>query len=394
MDDILIGLSSCNSTEDEYWYHVSSQDELPLAAAKPKPKLATQLFQIAEASSKGLQSLEDLLTDTLLQDPEALDQLRTLVSIPDKRLYLDLSYIFSRTLSENNRSLCGCIPHELVRHQTSYFINILKKKNAISKQSANVITHYLLEKGLKEILEAYSAMNEAQRTAILNCLILPKEMQQVDAKLRGHGPEAELAKLIDFMGCKMVPEDKAANPMGQHDPNVNYNSFKLAPKNLESTFSSDLIVLDRASNEVKICIVGLVHSSDPGQFGVDKANTVKDIRLKIDNFNTSNPTRAVEIWGLVDGVGYSENKNGTINSMLPYFHNFIQVKTLWKAALRLHFLRLAKVKAIKFEEGLYSEKILNQLLKYVPKEVIVLTGNKALPPDWLSYKAGSATIYV
>ena len=269
-----------------------------------------------------------------------------------------------------------------------------KKKNTHNaKQTADVITKYLLEKGLKEILEAYSAMSEGQRDAILNCLILPKEMQQVDAKLRGHGPEAELAKLIDFMGCHMVPEDKAANPMGQHDPNVNFVSFELAPKNSTSTFSSDLIVLNQNSGKVKICVVGLVHSSDPGQFGVDKANTVKDIRLKIDKFNKQNPDRGIEIWGLVDGVGYSENKNGTINAMLPHFHNFVQLKTMWKAALRLHELKLTKIKAIRFDESFYSEKILTQLSKYVPKNVEVLSGKKATPPDWICYKAGKATIY-
>lgn len=393
MNRDLMALSDCETDETEYWYNVSSQFELPLAAAKVKPELAKKLDSIASACNSGKHSLSALIQRTLLEEPDSLHELRGLVSIPDKRLYLDLSYIFSRTKSSGRGSLCGCFASALIRHQTSYFINILKKDNADANIASRVITEYLMMKGLQAILEAYSEMSATQRAAVMRCLIIPKEMQQIDAKLRGHGPEAKLAELIEFLGCSFLPEGKAKNPMASHDPNINHTTFEVEARDAEATFSSDMVVLQPKTKLVRICIVGLVHSSDPGQFGVDKARTVQYIRSKIDIFNEQNKGRDIEIWGLVDGVGYSENKNGTLNAMLPHFHCFVQLKTLWKAALRLHQLELARIRAIEFNPSFYSANHVAQFERYIPQDVQVVTRIDDRPTNCEIFSAGNAKIY-
>lgn len=378
--------------EREFWYHVSPQNEIPLAAKKEVLPLQDQL----EYLCKKMQSQHDifkLILQEIYDNPSVIHQLRTLVSISDKRFYLDLSYIFSRYYIgvSGNETLCGCSPDNLIRHQTKFFINILIKKDQRSLLAAEIIANYLFDNGLDRILKFYCQLSTNDRNIISESLILPKESQQQDAKLRGHGPEKLLAEMVRFLGCKFIPSDKDINPMGTHDPNIDPLTMKIAPRDSQSTFSSDLVILDSLGNPT-ISIVGLIHTSDPGQFGVDKANTVKEIRNQINSFNKLYPNRYIELWGLVDGVGYSENKNGTINAMLPQFRNFIQVKTLWKAALRLHSLNLCKVQGIIFDQNFYrNQDILEHMQRYVPEGVYIYDSE----PKIYSKKrvAGTATLF-
>ena len=78
-------------------------------------------------SARTTEVLIEQLASLLEQEPVLIEQLRLLVAISDKRLYLDLSYMFSRTLnpSDPRLTLCGCRPDDLTRHATSVFINLL-----------------------------------------------------------------------------------------------------------------------------------------------------------------------------------------------------------------------------------------------------------------------------
>jgi hypothetical protein len=229
-----------------------------------------------------------------------------------------------------------------------------RKQPAVAELCASLVARYFVSKGLGDILDLYARLDATDRAIIVNRLILPKEYQQNEAKRRGHGAEVELAKLLTQLGCTFFPVDKATNPMGSHDPNVNKVTFAMSLRDSSTTFSFDLVILDGQGN-TRVGIQGLVQSSDPGQFGVNKFNETREIRRAMDAFNITVPQdRTVQLWGIVDGVGYSENKNGTINNMLRTFHTFVQISSLYKAALALHAIGLCSIKAIKFNSDYYS----------------------------------------
>jgi hypothetical protein len=257
--------------------------------------------------------------------------------------------------------------------------------------SAEFLSQLVETKGLSTILNVYGGLDTTQRKAIVEKLILPGHSQQREAKRRGHGAEAALAAIVAALGCHIQPADKAIRPMGASDPNVDPSTFEVAPRNAASTISFDLLILDQA-DKIRVCVQSLVQSSDPGQFGVEKVKDTRNAREQIDRFNRASSERRIQLWGLLDGVGYSENKNGTINCMLGDVHEFIQLKSLYKSALALHRLELAKIHAIRFDEDFYSATSLAGMIEYVPEGVRVLRGNEAV--DARPLPAGKATIYL
>ncbi len=391
VDTAIFRIADSSTKEHEYWTHVSSQEELPKAKGIDTNPILSALQGLLDDFPRDSNSevIVSFIARQLVSTPSLIHELRPLIGVSDKRLYLDLSYIFSRTYHPaKNGTLCGCLPHNLTRHSTVFFENALRAEGASA--SAKVIAAYLVNKGLGEMLQSYSSMSEDQRKIIVSNLITPKEAQQNEAKRRGHGAEAAFAELLEFVGCNtFVPKDKVANPMGSRDPNVNPETFVITAREAASTLSFDLVILD-AQGLVSVCVQGLIQSSDPGQFGVDKSNQTVLIRRRINEFNERS-SRNVELWGIVDGVGYSENKEGTINKMLREFHEFIQIKSLYKAALGLHRLGLCSLKAIQFH---YPPQIEAQMMRYVPKGVAVLSTDGIVKPAWRAMNAGHATIFV
>ncbi len=309
---------------------------------------------------------------------------------------LDLSYRFSRLQSPDAamEALCGCTPETLTRHQTSYFINILKNGKRPQRQlaAATAISGYLLDKGLAEMLAFYSNLSPSNRDLLVRNLIMPGEIQQVDAKLRGHGIEGVLAKTLLAVGAKIIPQDKAENPMGEHDPNIDPTTMLIAGRNPATTFSTDLVVLDE-SGSPKIFVVGLIHTSDPGQFGVDKSNTVVSIRHSIEQHNRTND-RKVHLFGLVDGVGYSENKAGIIEKMIPEFHCTLQNHSIYKAGLYLHKIGMARIASIAFDPDFYTEQAKQYMLKeHVSADISEVNWGTEIPHT-KAIIAGKAVLYV
>lgn len=360
-----LSTATITSLPEEFWYHVAQQHELPLAAKKSKASAIDVLNDVADhVQGRTADEVRADLANRLAATPALLNCLRTLISVSDKRLYLDLSYRFARVPhpDDPSRSLCGCTQQGLTRHSLVFFINMIKgaqssdaskKRSAIA--AANEVSCYLLDKGLAEMLLFYSTLSAANRDLLISNLVTPGELQQQDAKLRGHGIEGELAKLVVWLGCQITPEGKATNPMGSHDPNIDAENMQVATREAGVTFSSDLVIHDQKGRP-KIFVVGLIHTSDPGQFGVDKSSTVVEFRKRIDSYNSQQPTddTKVELWGLVDGVGYSENKAGTIEKMIPALHLMLQNHSLYKAALRLHNLGMAKVTALTLNDDFYT----------------------------------------
>lgn len=228
---------------------------------------------------------------------------------------------------------------------------------------------------------------------VLEKWLLPKESQQNEAKRRGHGAEAAIARVLKAVGCRIVPEQKDTNPMGAYDPNISLSTFEISPRVVGKTFSSDIAVLNE-SNNVRVALMGLVQSSDPGQFGVNKSDEIVQLRAAIDAYNGER-VDGLELWGLVDGVGYSENKVGTINKMLRNFHYFVQNKSAYKAPLRAHALGLCEIAAISFDDNFYSPLTKRQMTDlYVPNDVNVVDSNENPPPGCKAVLAGEATLWI
>ena len=83
------------------------------------------------------------------------------------------------------------------------------------------------------------------------------------------------------------------------------------------------------------------------------------------------------LWGLVDGVGFIENPDDTIFKMLGQFDTFIQLKSLYKAALKLHQLKIVKIKAIRFDMDFYSKEEADGMFeKYGSNDISKITDGK------------------
>jgi hypothetical protein len=393
-------LTDCSTHQLEYWTHVSSQAELPLADAAWRERtlgvLDSFLLTPSKVKEGKSESWRDAIAEALLDNPESLHEFRLVSAISDKRLYLDLSYIFTREVDplDSTKALCRCSPSNLTRHPTNFFIAILGSRipSERRRKAAETIATYLDEHGLSEILDLYASLPDSSRLAVLEHWLMPREVQQNEAKRRGHGAEAAIAGLLTNIGCTIVPADKAINPMGAYDPNISLETFEVVAKAPGKTFSVD-IVIPRDEDSVAVCVMGLVQSSDPGQFGVNKSDEIVSLRQRIDSWNQISDASPVELWGLVDGVGYSENKANTIDKMLNSFHYFVQVKSAYKAALRAHILGLAKIAGISFDMQFYTVQTRDQMCKrYVPEDIPLIEGTA--PPDLTPIPAGHGTVWI
>ena len=375
----------CNTVEDEFWYHVSPQHGLPIASGATTPanldRVSGFLTTLEQAIECGLKAH---VAAHLVADPESLKGMRLLSGLSDKRLYLDLSYRLSRVeRADGLSSICGCDPHDLTRHSTAFFINLLKT-SSVRDQLADELADYLTTAGLERLAIALIALEPQQRQDLVMNFVASKEAQQSEAKRRGHGAEAALAVLLEDLGVTFVPFDKATNPMGAHDPNFNAAEWELCDREVGATYSADLAITT-GDGTLIACVQGLIHSSDPGQFGVDKSNQTVEIRQILDGTGNG------QLWGLLDGVGYSENKSGTINKLLQACHVFGQINSLYKFGLACHEAKLVEVKAISFNAGYSAKALAGMSNRYVPGDVeIIQTPSER--PELVPVGAGWATL--
>jgi hypothetical protein len=351
--------ASCETALDEYWMHVAAQEEMPLAgAAKIQSTLEKieTLFPSSSAYEPG--SITEIqIAEMLLRDASVANELRMLASISDKRFYLDLSYRFSRELIHPDApaTICGCLPHTMRRHGTATLLNYISRGTPERrKRAAGVTARYLSAKGVLTVLDLYLSLDANTREAVRIKWLYPKEAQQNETKRRGHGAEAEVARVLAEAGIAIIPENKAQNPMGAHDPNVSLENFEISPRDSRTTISVDIAAAD-PNNRLQIIVFALVQSSDPGQFGVNKAETNRTNRERLDQFR-SNTGSQLEMWGVVDGIGYSENVNGTLAPMLGAFHQFVQHKSSFKALLGAHRLGLCEVVGVRYDSDFYTEQ--------------------------------------
>lgn len=386
-----------NSSYDEYWYNVSPQTNLPLAG---EIELSIDLPAASEAFAEIAKSNEPdaaaaYVAKALKHNPELFNTLRQFIGISDKRAYLDLSYICSRIEHpEEGTALCGCQPWTLARHPMAFFLGALRGRRggATKKALADVMAKYLLKNGLFDAARGFAAMKHDVLELLYTQLISPKEIQQKEAKRRGHGCEAALARVLEECGATVLPVGKADNPMGSNDLHVDLNSMQIAPREARVTFAFDLLVM--GGDDLAVMIQSLIHTSDPGQYGVNKSDETVHVASRIKQWRADVDVKLPELWGLVDGVGFSENKRDTIEKLIDNFDHFLQLATLYKGPLRLHKLGLIKVKGVKFSSDYAEDDVDAIVQRYCPDDVRVVQEGEAPDRRWRSVRAGRAEIYV
>lgn len=341
---------------EEFWYCVAPQDDIPLpddTRSEQKESYDELISLLARYKNLHVAmpeiSTNQIVKNMILEKPALISTFRKLIDISDKRLYLDLTYAVNY-YNEDIR-LVETSREALVKHSTAYFINYLKR-NPNKSILADVISTYFCDRGLADSLEAFSSLSPDQLSSIFNNLIINREILHRDAKLRGHGVEQAFAKIFKECGVIMYPENKAEAPMAEHDPNVDLSTMSIIARNAkdDNCHSFDLIIKS-VDNKIRILIQSLIHTSDPGQYGVNKSDETVNIYRRITEYNKDLDTDSkVFLLGSVDGVGFSENPNGTIVKMLEVFDDFFQMHTLFKIPIFLQKIGMIdNIKGIVFD---------------------------------------------
>lgn len=375
----------------EYWFHVSNQNEIPIFGHAEKSINSKVIYNISrkiQGNSDDFEALKQIIT----LDPNTIDTLRTIVGVTDKRMYLELSYIFNKHRQKVNSdtNILGESVYLLKKHTVSYFKRMINEHSETGKEVLNIVAKYLEHRGVLSMLHVLNKMEEEEISTLVDYLLLPKEIQQEETKKRGHGAEQALALFLHNIGISFIPNQRHINPMSQDDQNVNKETFTLAPRDEKKTWSMDLIITHK--EQPRIFVQGLIHSSDPGQYGVNKSGETVSVKTGLKKHNRTAPIKK-ELWGLVDGVGFIENPENTIFKMIQQFDTFVQLKSLYKAGLKLHKLGLVKIKAIRFDMSFYSSKEADEMFElYGSDDIIKITDNSI--PKGKEIPAGKAWIYI
>ncbi len=375
----------------EYWFHVSNQNEIPIFGHAEKSIDSVLLYDIAQQMI-GNEDDTETLKRIISLNVDAIDTLRTIVGITDKRMYLELSYIFNKHRKNENddTNILGESIYLLRKHSVRYFKRLISVQDAKGKEVLNVVAKYLEDRGVLSILHVLNKMKQEEVSSLVDYLLLPKEIQQEETKRRGHGAEQALALVLHNIGVSFIPDRRHINPMSQDDQNVSKATFELAQRDEASTWSMDLII--KHKDTLRVFVQGLIHSSDPGQYGVNKSGETVLVKNGLNQHNLNNPIKK-ELWGLVDGVGFIENPENTIFKMLQQFDTFVQLKSLYKAGLKLHKLGIVKIKAIRFDMTFYSKMEADEMFElYGANDIIKVTDNSI--PAGTEVQAGKAWLYV
>lgn len=382
-----------STPQNEFWFHVANQSDIPIAGEVDNKSLDLDKLAKLLKGFSGATDKTKFLHSAINSDVDLIDILRTLVGVSDKRMYLELSYLFAKTKSKSapDKNILGETFFELSRHPLEYFKGLTKSADKeLAGQSIALIVEYLIDRGLVDVVSTMSKLSNQEMKVLIEKLVLTKEVQQAEAKRRGHGAEFELAKLLHSLGCSIFPEERYTKSIGAKDPNVDSETFEIKKKEKGRTWSFDLIVTD--GGIPRVFIQSLIHTSDPGQYGVNKSDETVQIKRDLDK-HSKNAKVKKELWGLVDGVGFSENKRDTIDKMLAEFDCFIQLKTLYKAGLQLHKLGMVKIKAICFDDEYYSPEMARELFdKYGSPDIKLLSKNESYQGTAIS--AGKAVLII
>ena len=316
----------------EFWYCVAPQNEIPLYRGETLDDqvVASLLAFLNYYRSHREGTFSESLQKALLHNPKFIRDIRLLLGISDKRFYLDMTYLAHSWQADDGTRLVEEAREDLVKHSTGWFVGRLSRPG--KEKWAELIAGYFRDNDLEQILNAFLPLSENLIKEIFNNLIAPKEIQQKQAKYRGHGAERLVARSFHDVGARIYPEKKHLEPMAERDPNVNLATMELVSHEAAAAgiHSFDLIIKDE-EGDIRALVQSLIHTSDPGQYGVNKSDETVDIKKMINRYNEKYPQKPVYLIGNVDGVGFSENPNGTIAKMLGVFDSFVQVNTMFVA---------------------------------------------------------------
>lgn len=385
------------SAETEYWRNVMRQQDMPLAGEITfdfdVPGLRRTLADVAAVAEADAMPV---VARTLRERPASFHDLRRLLGLTDKRAYLELSYLASRTPHPSqDTGLCGCQPWNMARHGLPVFLRMLEAPSPrpVRRAASELLARYLLAEGLHTAATSFHAIPEQGLRHVFETLVAARETQQRAAKRRGHGCELRLATVLHACGATCLPEDKHTNPMGSHDPHLDLDTLRVVPRRRGVTYSFDLLVLHQGAP--RVAIQSLIHTSDPGQYGVNKSDETVAVKARIAaSRRRLQRGPELELWGLLDGVGFSENKEDTLNKMLANFDHFLQLNTLYKAPLRLHRLGLCEVVALRLSSAYTPDEHDAIVERYAPEGVAVLRGDAAAPANAVEVPAGLGAVYV
>ena len=100
----------------EYWFHVSNQNEIPIFGNVEKSIDSQLLYELAQGMPDD--NSEEYLKNVIRTNAIVIDTLRTIVGVTDKRMYLELSYIFNkkRIDEDSGMNILGETVYSLKKH--------------------------------------------------------------------------------------------------------------------------------------------------------------------------------------------------------------------------------------------------------------------------------------
>lgn len=389
---------------EEYSYCVSRQKDLPTFVKNSSKNSFSNFYSLLDKFNTEISNypninngiFKKITTKIIVENPNYIRDIRKLIGISDKRLYLELSYIFNREgfFDENKYSL--------TKHDTEVIINTIKGtgKYKLTQDEKvcfiNTIVNYFCENDLYNIVDTFiNISNKNSIEYIFNSLINPKEQQQFLSKARGHGAEQEVAKILDVFKVNFIP-DKLNNP-SSNDLSVNLKTMDIMPNSKKDSHIKSIDIIVKKDGDIRILIPCLIHSSDPGQYGVDKFNSsVIAIRELIDKYNNNlaNPNKKVFLWVCSDGEGFIENKKH-YSKLLENVDMFFQMNTLFKIPLMLSKEKLiSKLKGVYLDNKYFDHEMISHFKNTFKDETFIQEGSlDEYKNKYKCIKAGKAIIF-
>ena len=93
---------------EEFWYCVAPQEDLPLYKGQEiASDSCNRLIDVVEKykAKKGKYEATEIIKKIILDNPSVISDIRVLVGVSDKRLYLDLTYLANTYRSADNKRL-------------------------------------------------------------------------------------------------------------------------------------------------------------------------------------------------------------------------------------------------------------------------------------------------
>lgn len=358
----------------EFWYCVSPQNDIPIYKGETLDETVVgDLIGFLDYYRENCsENISQSLQSALLHDPKYIKVVRLLLGITNKRFYLDMTYLAHVATDASGERLVKEKREDLKKYSTAWFMGRLSPEKKDREVWAKLISTYFISDGLEPILNALLPLSKNVIKQIYAKLIAPKEIQQKLAKYRGHGAEQLLAKSLHDTGANIYPPNKHLTPMAEHDPNVRLSTMEIVAHEEASAgvHSFDLIIKD-GDGAIRGLVQSLIHTSDPGQYGVNKSDETVEIRKLLDTYNKKHRKKPVYLIGSVDGVGFCENPTRTIGKMLSEFDSFVQVSTMFKGILYMQQVGLTSgLRYIVLDDDYFSPEV----MEYFNQEYIEPAG--------------------